>query len=119
MSKNKEQQHQSFDLNLFQFLADNISDEIWVIDAESMKFTYISPGLIKKRGFTLEEIVSKKAFDSICPEYVDVVSDQIKKRLSAICMATRKSNKNPKHTLFGLLSTSVRGCQLSHLQSLP
>ena len=95
MSKNKEQQHQSFDLNLFQFLADNISDEIWVIDAESMKFTYISPGLIKKRGFTLEEIVSKKAFDSICPEYVDVVSDQIKKRIESF-----DENKTDEPSIF-------------------
>ena len=82
MSKKKEQQNQSFDLNLFKFLADNISDEIWVIDAESMKFVYISPGLIKKRGFTVDEVASKEAFFSICPQYRDIVGNQIKERIA-------------------------------------
>ncbi|MCF8130551.1 MAG: response regulator [Deltaproteobacteria bacterium] len=39
----------------YRILADNVSDIIWVLNIETLKFDYISPSVEKTRGFTLEE----------------------------------------------------------------
>ncbi|MDJ0781640.1 MAG: PAS domain S-box protein [Desulfosarcinaceae bacterium] len=42
----------------YRLLAENISDTIWVIDLETLKFTYISPSVEKNRGFSVAEAMA-------------------------------------------------------------
>jgi diguanylate cyclase (GGDEF)-like protein/PAS domain S-box-containing protein len=41
----------------YRFLADNISDVIWVLNIETGKWIYVSPSVEKLRGYTVEEVM--------------------------------------------------------------
>jgi PAS domain S-box-containing protein len=49
------------------FLTDNIKDIIWVLDAESRKFTYVSPSIERILGYTINEFMEKE-FTLLIPE---------------------------------------------------
>lgn len=38
-----------------QYIADNLLDAIWVVDAKTLKFEFITPSIEKISGFTAEE----------------------------------------------------------------
>lgn len=41
----------------YRLIAENTTDVIWMMDAESLRFTYMSPSIERQRGFTPEEIM--------------------------------------------------------------
>ena len=43
----------------YRLLADNVSDTIWVFDLATNKLDYISPSVLKNRGYTPEEALSQ------------------------------------------------------------
>lgn len=43
----------------YRFLADNISDVIWVLNIETGKWIYVSPSVEKLRGYTVEEVMAQ------------------------------------------------------------
>lgn len=43
----------------YRLLAENISDVIWILDAETMRFTYVSPSVVRLRGYTPEEVLAE------------------------------------------------------------
>ena len=51
----------------YRFLAENMSDVVWILDAESMRFTYVSPSITQLSGFTPEETMAQSALDSLTP----------------------------------------------------
>ncbi|WP_420474670.1 CHASE domain-containing protein [Noviherbaspirillum sp. ST9] len=42
----------------FRLIAENTGDVIWMMDADTLNFTYISPSIQRQRGYTAEEIVA-------------------------------------------------------------
>jgi len=42
----------------FRLIAENTGDVIWMMDAESLQFTYISPSIQRQRGFTPDEMMA-------------------------------------------------------------
>ena len=51
----------------YRLLTENSQDVIWVMDTESMYFTYISPSVEKLRGYTPEEIMAVPVDDALMP----------------------------------------------------
>ncbi len=45
----------------YRVLTESMKDVIWIIDLETMHFTYVSPSVEKLRGYTPEEIISEPA----------------------------------------------------------
>jgi diguanylate cyclase (GGDEF)-like protein/PAS domain S-box-containing protein len=43
----------------YRFLADNISDVIWIANLETNKWVYMSPSVVKLLGYTAEEIMAQ------------------------------------------------------------
>lgn len=43
----------------FRLIAENTGDVIWMMDAESLQFTYISPSIQLQRGFTPDEMMAQ------------------------------------------------------------
>lgn len=43
----------------YRMLAENIQDVIWVLDADTLRFCYISPSVYALRGYTPEEIMAQ------------------------------------------------------------
>ncbi|MBE0680678.1 MAG: PAS domain S-box protein [Anaerolineales bacterium] len=60
----------------YRLLAENISDVVWVLDAETMKLKYVSPSVEKLRGYTveealtqsLEEVMTRESYENILPK---------------------------------------------------
>ncbi len=48
-------------------MAEKFIDAIWVIDAETLQYLYISPDIDKLRGFSQDEILGKEINKSITP----------------------------------------------------
>ena len=43
----------------YRLLTESIKDVVWVMDAESLQFSYVSPSIYKQRGYTPEEIMAQ------------------------------------------------------------
>jgi PAS domain S-box-containing protein len=52
----------------YQILAENVSDVIWVLDLETSRFTYVSPSVVRLRGFTAEEAMAQSFEAALTPD---------------------------------------------------
>jgi PAS domain S-box-containing protein len=68
----------------YRLLAENISDVIWILDVDTMYFTYISPSVERLRGFTVEEIISKPVNYALTAEVAAAISKQTRQRAEDI-----------------------------------
>ncbi len=51
----------------FRLLAENVSDTLWIMDLETLKFDYISPSVARNRGFTAAEAVAMSLEQTLSP----------------------------------------------------
>ena len=49
-------------------LTETMKDVVWILDASTLRFTYVSPSVQRLRGFTPEEIVSQPLDAALTPE---------------------------------------------------
>ena len=73
----------------YRFMADNMGDVLWVLDAASQRFTYVSPSVVKLRGYTSEEVMAQPFADSLTPESLLKVTELMSNRL-------RQFRENPQ-----------------------
>jgi PAS domain S-box-containing protein len=52
----------------YRLLAESIKDVVWILDAETMCFRYVSPSVERLRGYTAEEIVARPVVDALPAE---------------------------------------------------
>ena len=52
----------------YRLLTENMKDVVWVLDAETMYFTYVSPSVERLRGFTPEELMSMPVLEPYHPD---------------------------------------------------
>lgn len=52
----------------YRLLAENVTDMIWTMSLEPLRFTYISPSVQRMRGFTGQEAMAKPLEESVSPE---------------------------------------------------
>ncbi|MBP1631449.1 MAG: yycG 1 [Bacteroidetes bacterium] len=50
---------------MYKLLAENINDVIWVYNVSIDKLTYISPSVLRLRGFTVEEALKENLLESL------------------------------------------------------
>ncbi len=65
----------------YRFMAENISDVIWIFNLSREKFTYISPSVYKLRGFSVEEALNQGINESLTPQSAERVEKLISGRL--------------------------------------
>ena len=63
----------------YRSMADKFIDAIWVVDAETLKYLYISQDIYKLRGYTQEEVLGKKVDESMTPESHQKIQKLFKK----------------------------------------
>ena len=73
----------------YRFITENIGDVIWVLDPASQRFTYVSPSVVKLRGYTSEEVMAQPFADSLTPESLQKVTELMSNRL-------RQFKENPQ-----------------------
>lgn len=52
----------------FRFITEHSEDVIWTLDIASWRFTYMSPSVMRLRGYTVEEVMRQSAFETLTPE---------------------------------------------------
>lgn len=67
---------------LYRLLAENVSDVIWTLDLESLRFTYVSPSVKRTRGFTPEEVTGERLEKVLTPESYERVTRVLAEELA-------------------------------------
>lgn len=60
----------------YRMLAENVTDVLWKFDIDSKRLTFISPSVLRLRGFTVEEAIEQTFEDSYTPDskrYIETV----------------------------------------------
>ena len=65
----------------YRLLAENVSDIIWILDIETMRFVYTSPSVEKIRGFTPEECLALSLEETLSPDSLARVTDILEQEL--------------------------------------
>jgi PAS domain S-box-containing protein len=65
----------------YRLLADNISDTIWTVDLETMRFTYISPSVKRMRGYSPEEASAQSPVEALTQESAKIVLETLVEEL--------------------------------------
>ena len=66
----------------YRLLADNVTDVIWTLDINSMRFTYVSPSNTRITGFTQKEGMSRTVKDSLTPSSLEMATKILEEELS-------------------------------------
>jgi len=77
----------------YRFLAENISDVISVFNITKNKFTYVSPSVLKLRGFTAEEAMNESLEESLTPEALETARSETPRNLKEFM----ENPKEPKY----------------------
>ncbi|HPN83060.1 MAG TPA: PAS domain S-box protein [Spirochaetota bacterium] len=65
----------------YRLLTEFSSDVIWVLNLDKKCFTYISPGISRLRGLTVEEALAETLEDAVAPESQPVVMEAIQRNI--------------------------------------
>jgi PAS domain S-box-containing protein len=65
----------------YRLLAENVHDVIWRLDLGEMRFTYISPSIIRLRGYTPEEAMTQSIRDMLDAESFAMIERALPERL--------------------------------------
>jgi PAS domain S-box-containing protein len=64
----------------YKLLADNVQDVVWLFDLE-MDILFVSPSVTAQRGFTVDEILSKKIGSGVVDEHVPIITEKVNEKL--------------------------------------
>ncbi len=67
----------------YRLLAENIADVVWVLDPNTLNFTFVSPSVELLRGYTPEEVLRQPMDEVITPDSLAVISGALPARLEA------------------------------------
>jgi PAS domain S-box-containing protein len=77
----------------YRILTESTNDIIWILDTETLYFTYVSPSIQKIMGYAPEEYSSKPIGHSATPESRLKLNDRIKKRCENLISGLYTSEK--------------------------
>lgn len=61
----------------YRLLAENISDVIWILDVNVMRFRYISPSIEKLRGYTADEVLLQSMSEVMTPASLQLFQEKL------------------------------------------
>ena len=64
----------------YRFLADNISDVIWVLNLETGRWIYVSPSVERLRGYTVAEVMAQPLEQTVTAGSYDAVQKEMDER---------------------------------------
>jgi PAS domain S-box-containing protein len=64
----------------YRLLTENIRDVVWILDAQSLRFLYVSPSVQSLRGFTPEEILAEPMDAALSPQAAAMVRQNIQQQ---------------------------------------
>ena len=81
----------------FRFLAENTKDVIWILDVETLRFTYVNPSVVRQRGFTPEEIMAQPLDAAMDKAKADHLRQRIADHMASFAKGEEKLED---HTLY-------------------
>ena len=78
----------------YRLLAENVTDNIWVLNLDSMMFSYVSPSVYTLRGYTPEEATKQSLEDTLMPSSLDAAQNALAEELEL-----KKTSPNQSHLL--------------------
>jgi len=79
----------------YRLIAENMADVIAVLDM-NLRFTYISPSILRLRGFTVEEAMQQNLDQVMPPESLRVASQAFAEEMRIEASETGKVDRSPK-----------------------
>jgi PAS domain S-box-containing protein len=64
----------------YRLLAENIDDVIWKMDAKTLRYTFISPSIVKLTGFTVKEAMAQTLEEILMPDSLTEVMEEYEQR---------------------------------------
>lgn len=64
----------------YRWLTESMQDVVWMMDTETMNYTYISPSVMQLRGFTPEEALEQPIGQRVASAYIDWTIEMAKQR---------------------------------------
>ena len=77
----------------YRLLAENLVDAIWVVDAETRQYVYISPSVEDLRGFTAEEVKGRTIEDFLAPDSLEVVRAALVEEIANFQRGVRRKRR--------------------------
>jgi len=68
----------------YRLLAENLGDVIWTCDIKTHRYTYVSPSVLRLRGYTVEEALGQTYEDSTTPESAQKTTRILTQALDAV-----------------------------------
>lgn len=78
----------------YRLLAENTLDVIWIFDIETMRFRYVSPSVIRLRGYTPEEVMAEDAAKVLMPHSWRQLQEALPARLEEAKAGVTKGYTN-------------------------
>ncbi len=67
----------------YRLLAENMADVIWMLDAVTGRFTYVSPSVQQLRGYTPQEVLTQTLAEALTPASLEMITDTLPERIEA------------------------------------
>jgi len=66
----------------YRLLADNITDNIWILDLDTLNFSYVSPSVVGITGYSAEEATRLQLQDTLTPSSMKLATEILSEELS-------------------------------------
>jgi len=80
----------------YRLLADNVSDVIWTMDL-NLRYTYVSPSVMRMRGFSAEETMAQTLEEVLTPKSLEIVTKVFNEEL--VIEGMKQKDLSRSHTL--------------------
>ena len=74
-------------------LTETMKDVVWVLDTETMHFTYVSPSVEELRGYTADEIMSEPVDEALTPEIREGLRAEIREESARLLTEGKTSQE--------------------------
>ncbi|MBN8580994.1 MAG: PAS domain S-box protein [Anaerolineae bacterium] len=61
----------------YRLLAENISDVIWILDINKMRFRYVSPSVERLRGYTVDEVLQQDLSEALTLQSFQLLQEKL------------------------------------------
>jgi PAS domain S-box-containing protein len=79
----------------YRLLAENVTDTIWTMSLEQLRFTYISPSIERMRGYSVDEAMAMSLEETLTPDSLERVG----KVLEAELIREASGNLDPNRSM--------------------
>ncbi len=68
----------------YHYIINNMEDVVWIMDAETAKFKYISPSVYRSRGYTVAEVMAQSMDEVFAPSSLEKIKNWMDERISLL-----------------------------------